>query len=76
MANNIRTCQGSVGRSVRKWSANPFVSQAESKLVVPKTKTTVVDFDVEDQQLQKHLAMRIEYYRASGTEIKEVVRPT
>ena len=70
MANNIRTCQGSVGRSVRKWESNPYKGEAIMNGIAPKTKTTIVDFDVDDAQMRKHLKKRIEYYKMSGTAIR------
>lgn len=67
-SSEIKTKQGAVGRSVRKDSANPWASKC-----VPKTKTTIYDFNVYDQfVLKKHLEERCLYYRDSGTEIRRI----
>lgn len=70
MSNCIRTCQGSVGRSVRKWQANPFLHEALQNKLVPKAKTIIIDFDVNHAQLKKHLKKRLDYYALSGTAIQ------
>lgn len=65
----IKTKQGSVGRTVRLWSANPY---KEKCLKIPKKR--IYDFDVYDITIMsKHLEDRLEYYADSGSEITRIV---
>lgn len=66
--NRVRTLQGAVGRAVRKWTSNPFLTSLPSTLQ-PKTSAVVVDFDVDQPQMKKHLQKRLSYYKLSGTAI-------
>jgi len=68
-ASEIKTKQGSVGRSVRLDSANPWASFARN--CVPKDKATIWDFHVYDVDIMsRHLQLRLEYYGDSGSEIR------
>lgn len=69
--NRVRTLQGAVGRAVRKWTSNPHLQKLPSTLR-PKGQATVVDFDVQHPQLERHLAKRIGYYQMSGTPIRYI----
>lgn len=69
--NRIRTLQGAVGRAVRKWTSNPYLSDVPSH-VVPKKDAVIVDFDVDQPQMQKHLTNRLAYYALSGTSIQYI----
>jgi superfamily II DNA or RNA helicase len=63
----IKTCQGPVGRSVRKGESNPW-----HKNCLPKDKATIIDFDVKDNYtMHRHLKDRIEFYKFSGSEIRK-----
>lgn len=65
-SSEIKTKQGSVGRSVRKMSSSPYKNPC-----APKDKATIWDFNVSDVPLMvKHLKERIRFYKDSGTEIK------
>lgn len=65
-ASEIRTKQGAVGRSSRKYDSNPW-----KDLCMYKDCTTIIDFNVHDIFiLQRHLDERISFYKDSGTEIK------
>lgn len=67
-ASEIKTKQGTVGRSVRKSDQNPWASKC-----VPKDVSHIYDFNVTDvYPLLKHLEDRILYYRDSGSEIKRI----
>jgi hypothetical protein len=68
-SSKVATVQGSVGRSVRKWKSNPYVSEIPPT-IVPKDKAVIVDFDVIEPQMQAHFKKRLSYYRESGTDIK------
>lgn len=70
-SNRVRTCQGPVGRSVRKWDANPY-KDCIPKWVVKKESALIIDFDVDEPQMKKHLAKRLLYYGISGTPITHV----
>ena len=70
--NRVKTLQGAVGRAVRKWTSNPYIAQAQ-ECVERKESAVVVDFDVNQKQLKKHLAKRISYYGMSGTPIDYIV---
>lgn len=64
-ASEIKTKQGSIGRSVRKSSQNPYKEKC-----LDKTKSLIWDFNVSDIYLMsKHLEDRITYYEDSGSEI-------
>lgn len=67
-SSEIKTKQGAVGRSVRKWSANPWKDKIE-----PKEICKIYDFDVWDiQTMKNHLQHRISFYEDSGTPIKYI----
>lgn len=67
-ASEIRTKQGAIGRSVRLGSQNPWADRC-----VPKTKSTIWDFNVHDiYPMQRHLDERLTFYRESGTEIRTI----
>ena len=67
-ASEIRTKQGSVGRSVRLGSANPWAANC-----TPKEKAIIWDFNVYDIDIMnRHLQLRVEYYGDSGSEIRTV----
>lgn len=70
-ASEIRTKQGSVGRSVRLGTQNPYYN-----LCQPKLKATIWDFCVYDIEIMvRHLEERLVYYSESGSEIKEIKLP-
>lgn len=65
-ASEIRTKQGAVGRTVRLGNQNPWANRC-----TPKPHATIWDFKVWDCEVMvKHLELRIEYYKESGSEIK------
>lgn len=67
-ASEIKTKQGAVGRSVRFGHSNPWAAKC-----VPKEKSTIWDFDIENNfTMSRHLEARMECYRESGTEIKYI----
>lgn len=67
-ASEIKTKQGTVGRSVRLGQHNPYVKNCQ-----PKPICHIFDFDVKDVYvLEKHLESRIEYYKESNTPIRRV----
>ncbi len=67
-ASEIKTKQGTIGRSVRLSNQNPWKDKCLSK-----DKCTIWDFNVVDCFLmQKHLKDRILYYKESGSEIKVI----
>lgn len=67
-ASEIKTRQGTVGRSVRLGKHNPWANKC-----VEKTKTIIWDFNVYDIDIMvRHLEDRISYYSESGTEIKYI----
>lgn len=64
----IKTKQGTVGRSVRKHSQNPYKDKC-----VEKTICNIYDYRVYDVYLMdKHTDDRIEYYKDSGSEIRTI----
>lgn len=64
----IKTLQGAVGRSVRMYKNNPWRDRC-----VPKDKCVIIDFDVVGiETMERHLDIRIELYKKSGSEIKHV----
>jgi superfamily II DNA or RNA helicase len=67
-SSEIKTKQGTVGRSVRKHDQNPYKDKC-----LRKEKAIIWDFDVCDiYVLTKHLEDRISCYQDSGTEIKRI----
>lgn len=67
-SSEIKTKQGTVGRSVRLGSHNPWAAKC-----APKTKATIYDFNVHDVHIMgMHLNDRVGYYSESGTEIKYI----
>lgn len=67
-ASEIKTKQGSVGRSVRLGSQNPWADKC-----TPKTDSTIWDFNVFDVYvMESQLEDRIAYYSDSGSEIKTI----
>jgi superfamily II DNA or RNA helicase len=70
-ASEIRTKQGSIGRSVRLYTQNPYYNRC-----MPKEKVLIWDFAVYDVEIMmRHLEERLTYYRESGSEIREVKLP-
>lgn len=64
----IKTKQGSVGRSVRLSKHNPWEQKCTPKLVA-----RIWDFDIYDiEALSKSLDDRVSYYGDSGTEIRRI----
>jgi hypothetical protein len=64
----IKTLQGSVGRSVRLYSHNPWKDNCTLK-----DKCIIFDFDIRDVfVLSRHLEDRISYYELSGSEIRRI----
>ena len=64
-SSEIKTLQGSVGRSVRKLEYSKY-----KDLHVPKPKATIWDFDIDGiSMMENHLESRIDYYKYSGTTI-------
>lgn len=60
-ASEIKTKQGTVGRSVRFGHYNPYAAKCN-----PKPESIIYDFNVHDiSQLTKHLDIRIEHYTDS-----------
>ena len=67
-SSEIKTKQGSVGRSVRMGSQNPWKDKC-----TPKTEAIIWDFNVINVHvMEAHLETRLEYYADSGTEIKHI----
>lgn len=67
-ASEIKTKQGTVGRSVRLGKHNPWAAKC-----APKTSAKIWDFDVFDiSVMESHLESRIEYYGESGSEIRRI----
>lgn len=67
-ASEIKTKQGTVGRSVRKHENNPY----KDKCLV-KEKASIWDFNVYDIEVMvKQLEDRISYYKDSGSDIKYI----
>jgi superfamily II DNA or RNA helicase len=67
-ASEIKTKQGSVGRSVRLHNHNPHADRC-----VEKTISHIIDFNVHDiETMKRHLESRLEYYQDSGSEIKRI----
>ncbi len=61
----IKTLQGTVGRSVRKLETSKY-----AEFHPPKPKSIIWDFDVDGvEKMEDHLADRIGYYKLSGTPI-------
>jgi superfamily II DNA or RNA helicase len=64
----IKTKQGTVGRSVRKGEHNPYADKCK-----PKDKAKIWDFDVTDVYLMsRHLEDRTKYYKESDSPIKRI----
>lgn len=64
----IKTKQGAVGRSVRKLKGSKFESYH-----VPKNFAMIWDFNVVNiPDMERHLEVRLGYYKDSGTDIKFV----
>lgn len=64
----IKTKQGTVGRSVRKGEYNPHKDKCQIK-----TKSRIFDFNIHDIHLMsEHLKDRLEYYADSRSEIKRI----
>lgn len=67
-ASEIKTKQGTVGRSVRLGSHNPWAAKC-----TPKVSCKIFDFDVFDiSVMESHLESRIGYYEESGSEIRKI----
>lgn len=67
-ASEIRTKQGSIGRTVRLGSQNPWSANC-----TPKENVIIWDFDVYDIDIMvRHLGDRCAWYKESGTPIKAV----
>jgi superfamily II DNA or RNA helicase len=67
-ASEVKTKQGTVGRSVRKGDQNPFKDKCKEKVI-----SHIYDFNVQNiYPLERHLESRIECYQESGTEIKRL----
>lgn len=67
-ASEVKTKQGSVGRSVRLHDQNPFKEKCVEKRI-----SKIYDFDVRDIYcLASHLEDRISYYHDSGTDVKRI----
>lgn len=67
-SNKIKTCQAVIGRAVRFAESNPFFQQIPDH-VPKKTEAVIVDFDIDERQMKKHLNKRLEYYGYSKTRI-------
>jgi superfamily II DNA or RNA helicase len=67
-SSEIKTKQGAVGRSVRKLKGSKY-----EKFHVPKEKSIIWDFDVIGiDDMERHLATRIDFYADSGTPIRRL----
>lgn len=67
-SSEIKTKQGTVGRSVRLGAQNPWASKC-----TPKIKASIFDADVADIYIMHaHLEDRVEFYAESGSEIKRI----
>lgn len=67
-SSEIKTKQGAVGRSVRKLKGSKY-----EKFHVPKEKAIIWDFDVVGiDDMERHLATRIDFYADSGTPIRRL----
>ena len=67
-SSEIKTLQGTVGRSVRLYKHNPWKDHC-----IPKEKCIIFDFNVHDVDIMvRHLENRIAYYSRSGSEIKYI----
>jgi len=67
-SSEIKTLQGTVGRSVRLYKHNPWKDKC-----IPKEKCVIFDFNVYDVDIMvRHLENRIAYYNRSGSEIKHI----
>ena len=70
-ASEIRTKQGTIGRTVRLGNQNPWASKCQ-----PKERVLIWDFRVYDCEVMvRHLEERLPYYAESGTEIRAIKLP-
>jgi len=67
-SSEVKTKQGSVGRSVRKLENSDYKTYHN-----PKPKSIIWDFNVKGVEImENHLVERVEFYKDSGTEIKYI----